>query len=87
MRALHLVLTVLFQTLRVLGRSCSDLILENLALRQQVAVLGRTKRRPRFQVMDRWIWLALVPEAHGRQRQARLNDGDRVAFVKAAAGG
>jgi hypothetical protein len=49
MRALNLVLTVLFQTLRVLGRSRSDPILENLALCQQVAVLGRTKRRPRFQ--------------------------------------
>ncbi len=59
MRALNLVLTVLFQTLRVLGRSRSDLILENLALRQQVAVLVRTKRRPRFQTMDRWIWVAL----------------------------
>ncbi len=32
MRALHLVLTVLFQTLRVLGHSRSDLILENLAV-------------------------------------------------------
>ncbi len=42
MRALHLVLTVLFQTLRVLGRSRSDLILENLALRLQVSDKRRT---------------------------------------------
>ncbi len=42
MRALNLVLTVLFQTLRVLGRSRSDLILENLALRLQVSDKRRT---------------------------------------------
>ena len=36
MEALNPVLTVLFQSLRALGRSRSDLILENLALRQQV---------------------------------------------------
>ncbi len=59
MRALRLVLTVLFETLRALGRSRSDLILENLALRQQIAVFTRTKRRPCFEPEDRMVWIAL----------------------------
>ena len=59
MRALNLVLTVLFQSLRAVGRSRSDVILENLALRQQIAVLTRTKHRPRFQAADRVLWVAL----------------------------
>ncbi len=59
MRALNLVLTVLFQSVRALGRSRSDLILENLALRQQIAVLTRMKHRPRFRASDRLVWVSL----------------------------
>jgi len=43
MKALRLVLTVLFHSLRALGRSRSDLVLENLALRQQIAVAEQDK--------------------------------------------
>ncbi len=59
MRALNLVLSVLFQTLRALRRVRSDLILETLALRQQVAVLSRTRRRLPLQTEDRVLWMAL----------------------------
>jgi hypothetical protein len=45
MRALNLLLPLLFQTLGACCRSRSDLILENLALRQQVGVLMRTECR------------------------------------------
>jgi hypothetical protein len=34
MKALNLVLTLLFHSLRALGRARSELVLENLALRQ-----------------------------------------------------
>ena len=37
----------------------ADLILENLALRQQVAVLQRKHPRPRLRASDRVFWLAL----------------------------
>src|SRR3954471_18488658 len=40
-------------------RSRSDLVLENLALRQQVAVLARSGRRPRITAIDRWFWTVL----------------------------
>ncbi len=59
MRALNLVLTILFRSVRALGRSRSDLILENLALRQQIAVLTRAKRRPQFRASDRLVWVSL----------------------------
>ncbi len=59
MRALNLALSVLFQTLRALWRVRSDLILENLALRQQVAVLSRTTHRLPLQTEDRVFWIAL----------------------------
>jgi len=36
MKALNLVLTLLFYSLRALGRSRSDLLLENVALPQQI---------------------------------------------------
>src|SRR2546426_377589 len=38
----------------------SDLVLENLALRQQLALLRRRAKRPRFGQLDRlfWMWLS-----------------------------
>src|SRR5712664_4276293 len=40
----------------------SDLVLENLALRQQLALLRRRAKRPRFGQLDRlfWMWTARV---------------------------
>jgi hypothetical protein len=45
MRVLNLALTALFPAPQALDRSRSDLILENLALHQQVMALTRTRRR------------------------------------------
>ena len=59
MKACRLVLTVLFHSLRALGQSRSDLVLENVALRQQIAVLTRTRCLPRLQAEDRLLWVAL----------------------------
>ncbi len=36
-----------------------ELALENLALRQQLAVMHRSVTRPRLSPMDRWFWVAL----------------------------
>ena len=59
MKALRLALTVLIHCLRVLGRSRSDLLLENVALRQQINALIRAKPLPRLQPEDRVLWVAL----------------------------
>ena len=59
MKALRLVLTVLFHSLRALGRSRSDLLLENVALRQQINALTQAKPLPRLQPEERMLWVAL----------------------------
>jgi transposase InsO family protein len=41
----------------ILGRA--DLVLENLALRQQLAAFASAGRRPRVTHGDRWFWIAL----------------------------
>jgi len=35
------------------------LVLENLALRQQIALYKRKHKRPRLTRRDRWFWIAL----------------------------
>ena len=46
--------------LRLLLLTRTRLVLENLALRQQLAVLRRSIRRPRLRPCDRvfWVWLS-----------------------------
>jgi hypothetical protein len=46
--------------LRLLLLPRSQLVLENLALRQQMAVLRRSVPRPRLRTWDRvlWVWLS-----------------------------
>ena len=46
-------------TLRGFFASRSRLLLENLALRQQLAVLSRQRKRPRVQNRDRLFWILL----------------------------
>ena len=55
---IRLVLLVL-GALRALVRPRSDLVLENLALRQQIAALAAKGRRPRITGVDRWFWTML----------------------------
>ena len=58
--ALIAYLLLLCSLLRNTLRSRHDLLLENLALRQQLAVLSRQSRRPRLRPVDRlfWSWLS-----------------------------
>jgi hypothetical protein len=35
------------------------IVLENLALRQQLAIYKRKQKRPRLAGRDRWFWIAL----------------------------
>src|SRR5215831_8803890 len=41
-------------------RARRDLLLENLALRQQLAVLARRRTQPRFSICDRFLWITLL---------------------------
>ena len=49
----------LVATLRETFLSRASLHLENLALRQQVAILKRERRRPWLQTLDRLFWVIL----------------------------
>jgi transposase InsO family protein len=55
-------LALILSTLRALRagfRPCADLVIENLALRQQLVVLQRNSKRPRLRHLDRAFWLLL----------------------------
>lgn len=49
---------LLLGAVRALVRRRSDLVLENLALRQQVAALAAKGGRPRVTAVDRWLCCA-----------------------------
>ncbi|MFC1764703.1 integrase core domain-containing protein [Planctomycetota bacterium] len=53
---------LIFELLRLIFRSKQDIVLENLALRQQLAVLQRNIKRPKVNNGDRifWIWLSRI---------------------------
>ena len=56
-------LTALMVLLRSIGLICGGhraIVLENLALRQQLAVLTRTVKRPRLRATDRLFWILLA---------------------------
>ena len=56
-------LTALFVLLRTFGLICSGhraIALENLALRQQLAVFQRTVKRPHLRTSDRLFWILLA---------------------------
>jgi uncharacterized membrane protein YgcG len=65
-------IVLLAALLRATLRAQTDLVVENLLLRQQLAVLTRpTRRRPRLRTRDRLFWLlARLARPDWRQRIA-----------------
>jgi hypothetical protein len=57
---LKILAKLIFECLRFIFRSKQDIALENLALRQQLAVQQRSIKRPKIKNSDRifWIWMA-----------------------------
>jgi hypothetical protein len=51
--------TLVVIAIRAFGESRSDLMLENIALRHQLAISQRRRRRPEFDDMERGFWVAL----------------------------
>jgi putative transposase len=59
-------------------RSRRDLLLENLALRQQLEVLKRRAPHPRFAASDKWFWVLLQRFWPGWKRALILVQPDTV---------
>jgi len=57
---LKILAKLIFEFLRLIFRSKQDIVLENLALRQQLAVQQRSIKRPKIKNTDRvfWVWLS-----------------------------
>ncbi len=68
---MHTSIMILVATLRETFLSRASLHLENLAFRQQVAILKRKRRRPWLRTLDRLFWVIL----------SRLWPGWREALV------
>ncbi len=52
----------IFELFRLMFRSKQDIVLENLALRQQLAVQQRRMKRPKIKNTDRifWVWISKI---------------------------
>ena len=71
LRLFLLLVTVVLRVVRVAGRSRSELVLENIALRQQVGVLKRNRSRPRLDDACRAFWVAMRVAWRGSGETAR----------------
>ena len=69
-----LLLMIVIRAVRVAVRSRSDLVLENIALKQQVEALKRKRPRPQLDDEDRAFWVAL--------RSAWSGWAERLVIVK-----
>jgi hypothetical protein len=49
----------LFRMVWLFGKDHRGVVLENLALRHQLAIYKRKHKRPRFVDRDRWFWVTL----------------------------
>jgi hypothetical protein len=49
----------LFRLVWLFGKGHRDVVLENLALRQQLSIYQRKQKRPRLTGGDRWFWMTV----------------------------
>ncbi len=78
LRLFLLLVTVVFQVVRAAGRSRSELMLENIALRQQVEVLKRNRSRPRLDDACRAFWVAMRVAWRGWAKRLVIVEPDTV---------
>jgi putative transposase len=71
-------LWIILETARSVLRTRHDLALENLALRQQLAVFKQTRQRPKLTDTDRSFWVLLSKIWHGWSSTLHIVQPDRV---------
>src|SRR2546430_8085071 len=79
--AMSLVLALL-GTLCAALKARTDLVLENLALRQQLALLSGRSKRHRVGLLDRVFWMWLRSEEHTSELQSQSNIVCRLLLEK-----
>jgi hypothetical protein len=67
-----------FRALLLLFGGYPALALENLALRQQLAIYKRGNKRPRLARQDRWFWFSLSRVWRGWRRALVIVHPDTV---------
>src|SRR5579859_1185982 len=60
MNAMPAFLLALFRFIRLLGSGNHAVVLENLALRQQLAIYKHKQKRPQLMSHDRWFWMVFA---------------------------
>jgi putative transposase len=68
----------LFRLIWLFGKGHHAVVLENLALRQQLAIYKRKQMRPRLVGRDRWFWIALSVVWTDWRRALRVVHPDTV---------
>ena len=79
LRLLDFVVTLSVRARRALLRTREELVIENLALRQQVAVLKKERPRPVLDDADRAFWIALRASWPGWASRLIIVNPDTVA--------
>ncbi len=79
LRSLVFIVTLAVQALRAIFRSREKLLIENLALRQQVAALKKERPRPVLDDVDRAFWVALRASWPGWASRLVIVNPDTVA--------
>ena len=78
-RVLIFVVSLGARALRAMCRRRADLVIENLALRQQVTALKKERPRPRLDDLDRAFWVALRRSWSGWASRLLIVNADTVA--------
>ena len=79
LRVLIFVVSLGARALRAMCRCRADLVIENLALRQQVTALKKERTRPRLDDVDRAFWVALRQSWSGWASRLLIVNADTVA--------
>ena len=71
MEKLEILLKILFPIVVTLFKNHSALAMENIALRQQLSIYHRSKKRPKIRLRDRLFWI-LVSRYWKKSKQEAL---------------
>jgi len=74
----------IFRLIWLFGKGQHAAVLENVALRQQIAVYKRKQKHPRLARRDRWFWIALSVARKDWRRALCIVHPDTVVLATRA---